>query len=360
MEMGAMTTPEKSAMSPRERVMAALKGQPTDRVPFCLASREVSIRQAGLTFADVWADGREYVRAQARLVRWLGLDMAFDLWCNVGVDEALGAKVELPPDNPPWVARRPFLKEKADMRRLRLDYDSSKDGRLPMILDVVRGLRAELGPDVPISAWISPPFRTACMLRGSSQLYLDLLLDPGFVLELLEILGGPCARFGLDLADAGADFICISNPTANQDCISRELYERFSHHSTKRLFDFLKGERPGLLTMFHTCGLWDDRLDLVAAESVDVLHVDKVDLGALKRAHGQKLTIMGKVSAVDALLQGTPEAVLEEARSDIREGWPGGRFLLSANCTVPPAAPAENLLAMAQAARETAGGGAGL
>jgi uroporphyrinogen-III decarboxylase len=191
------------------------------------------------------------------------------------------------------------------------------------------------------------------MLRGTSAFYLDMLLDPDFAHGLVELVQEPCARFGRALADAGADIICISNPVANQDCVSREHYELFAHHSTKALFDDLKSHAPGLKTMFHTCGSWADRFDLVAAESVDVLHVDKADIRALKRAYGH-LTVMGKVAAVDTLLRSDPAAVEAEAAADIAEGAGGGRFILSANCTVPPATPLENLLALRRAVEAAA------
>jgi uroporphyrinogen decarboxylase len=335
-------------MTSRERILEAISHREPDRVPLVIASREIAIRYSGNTFADIWADGNKYVEAQAKLIKDFDIDAAFDIWCTPAVDEALGADMELPEDDAPWIPR-PLLKDKSDLKKLNTKIDPQKDGRMPFLLNVVRGLRAKLGENMPICAWVSPPFRTACMLRGSSQLYLDIMLDPGFVKELLETVIGPCTAYGKALTDAGADIICLSNPVANKDCIRYEHYQEFSHPYNKRMFTDIKAHKD-VKIMYHTCGNWNDRFDLVTAENVDILHVDKVDLAELKQNFGAKITIMGNVKAVDTLLQGTPEQVAAEAAACIAKAAKGGGFFLSADCTVPQGVSPDNLRALANAA----------
>ncbi len=335
-------------MTSRERVMEAIAHREPDRVPIVIASRESAIRYAGYTFADIWADGDRYVEAQSRLIEDFHLDAAFDIWCTPAVDEALGAHLELPPDDAPWIPR-PLLKEKSDIKNLKTKIDPQRDGRMPFLLNVVRGLRAKLGEHIPICAWVSPPFRTACMLRGSSQLYLDIMLDPGFVKELIETVTGPCTAYGKALTDAGADIICLSNPVANKDCIRYDHYKEFSHPYSKRMFSDIKAHKD-VKIMYHTCGNWNDRVDLVTDENVDILHVDKVDLADIKKNFGSKVTLMGNVRTVDTLLQGTPAQVEAEAALCIAKAAKGGGFFLSADCTVPPGVPPDNLRALVNVA----------
>ncbi|MEJ2364616.1 MAG: uroporphyrinogen decarboxylase family protein, partial [Deltaproteobacteria bacterium] len=315
-------------MTSRERIQEAVSHREPDRVPLVIASREIAIRYSGHTFADIWADGNKYVEAQAKLIKDFNIDAAFDIWCTPAVDEALGGYMELPEDDAPWIPR-PLVKDKSDIKKLNTKIDPQKDGRMPFLLNVVRGLRAKLGENIPICAWVSPPFRTACMLRGSSQLYLDIMLDPAFVKELLETVIGPCTAYGKALTDAGADIICLSNPVANKDCIRYDHYKEFSHPYNKRMFTDIKAHKD-VKIMYHTCGNWNDRFDLVTAENVDILHVDKVDLAELKKNLGSKITIMGNVKAVDTLLQGTPAQVEAEAAACIAKAAPGGGFFLSA------------------------------
>ncbi|MEN6437060.1 MAG: uroporphyrinogen decarboxylase family protein [Syntrophobacter sp.] len=334
----------KQQMTSRERVFEAISHREPDRVPIVPASREIAIKHSGYTFADIWADGNRYVEAQAKLIEDFNLDAAFDIWCTPAVDEMLGAHIEFPDNDAPWVPE-PLLKNKADIGKLKTKMDPQKDGRMPFLLNVVRGLRKRLGPDIPIFAWVSAPFRTACMLRGSSQLYLDILRDPGFVKELLETVIGPLTQYGKALADAGADIICTSNPVANNDCIRYSHYKEFSHPYTKRLFGDIKAHKD-VKVMFHTCGNWNDRFDLVTEENVDILHVDKVELEQFKKDWGSKITIMGNVRAVSTMLQGTPEQVEAEAASCITKAAKGGGYFLSADCTVPIGTPTENIRAL--------------
>lgn len=334
----------KTQMTPRERFFEALAHREPDRVPIVIASREISMSYAGYTFADIWADGKKYVEAQAKLIKDFSIDAAFDIWCTPAVDEAMGAVMELPENDAPWIPH-PLIKDKSDIKKLNTKIDPLKDGKMPFLLDVVRGLRARLGNDIPIFAWISAPFRTACMLRGSSQLYLDMLLDPGFVKELIETVIPPLTAYGRALTDAGADIICTSNPVANNDCIKYKHYKEFSHPYTKRLFTDIKAHRD-VKVMFHTCGNWDDRYDLVTEENVDILHVDKVELTQFKKDWGSKITIMGNVKSVATLLQGTPGKVQAEAASCIEKAAKGGGYFLSADCTAPRATPPENLRAL--------------
>ncbi len=333
-------------LTSRERVFEAIAHREPDRVPIVLGSRELAIRYSGNTFGSIWADGRKYVEAQAMLIEQYHLDVAYDIWCTPAMDEALGAHLELPEDDAPWVPK-PLLKDKKDIKKINAKIDPLKDGRMPFLLDVIKGLRARLGHDVPISAWMSPPFRTACMLRGSSDLYLDMMLDPTFVKELLDLVIEPCIVYGKALADAGADIINISNPVANADCIKYAHYKEFSHPYTKRMFGEIKAHKDVKVT-FHTCGNWNDRFDLVTEENVDILHVDKVDLAELKKNFGSKITIMGNVRTVDTLLQGTPEQVVAEAKASIDKAAKGGGFFLSGDCTVPLDTPPENVRALVE------------
>lgn len=331
-------------LTSRERVFEAIAHREPDRVPIVLASRELAIRYSGNTYGKIWADGKRYVEAQAKLINDFKLDVAFDIWCTPAMDEALGAHLELPDDDAPWVPQ-PILKDKSDLKKMNTKIDPLQDGRMPFLLDIVRGLKQKLGDSFPVCAWMSPPFRSACMLRGSSEFYLDLMLDPTFAKELLETLLGPCITYGKALADAGADIICISNPVANAQCIKYEHYKEFSHPYTKRMFGEIKDYKD-VKVMFHTCGNWNDRFDLVTEENVDILHVDKVDLAKLKKNFGSKITIMGNVKTVDTLLQGTPQQVEEEAKACIDEAAAGGGFFLSGDCTVPLDTPIDNIRAL--------------
>jgi uroporphyrinogen decarboxylase len=187
------------------------------------------------------------------------------------------------------------------------------------------------------------------MLRGISNLYMDMVTDPDFVKELQEFCLPKCIDMALELVKSGANVIYITNPIANADCISRDNYYAMVHPFTKKLFKAIKD--TGVRLFFHPCGKWTDRYDLLVDEGADALHVDKVDINWLKENYGDKITIMGNVKTSTTMLLGTPEDVQKEALDCIKKGRKNGGFILSADCVIPRDTPPENLSALVEAAR---------
>ena len=331
-------------MTSLERILAVCQGRIPDRVPFLITSRVFGMRYSGLKLSQAYKDPDAYVGAQLRILKDFELDGVFDIWCTPVVDEALGARMEIPEDDAPWLPE-PFINDKKDISKLKTDINPRKDGRMPYFLDLVSRLKKTVGSDVPVISWISQPFRSACMLRGTTNLYMDLFDDPAFVKELIGITYKALLDYGKALIDAGADIICTSNPVANMDCISRKHYEEFSHPYTKNIFGELKKHGAKAIE-FHTCGRWDDRFDLIGDSNVDIAHIDKVDLQDFKTKYSAKLVAMGNVKSVQTIYQGTQDQVKQETYECLRKGAPGGRYILSCDCEAPRDTPAENMKSM--------------
>ena len=174
--------------------------------------------------------------------------------------------------------------------------------------------------------------------------------DPEFVKDIIEASYEPCLAYGKALVDAGADMIYITNPTASADCISREHYEEFVHASSRKMHQALKAHGAEVV-FFHPCGRWEDRLDLLLDLEVDVLHFDNLDVGSFKSEYDGKCVYMGNVHSIDTLLSGTTTDVENETLDCLRNGAPGGGYILGANCAVPKDTDAAHVRAMAEGIR---------
>ena len=335
-------------MTPMERITAVTRGEEPDRVPFLITSREFGIKYAGMKHAQAYEEPDLYVDSQLRLLEDFEVDGVWDIWCTPAVDEALGAKMDIPDDDPPWIAE-PCVREPGDLAKLKR-VDPEKDGRMPYLLDVVRKLKEAVGPDVPVVAWASPPFRTACMIRGNTELYMDIFDQAEFVKDLLEIACEACTAYGKALVDAGADIIATSNPVANYDCISLDHFKEFAHPYSKKMFGEIK-EHGAKWINFHTCGAWDDRYEL-CVENVDIIHIDQVDIQEFKSRFSDTVVTMGNVKSVVTMLQGSEEAVREETLDCLKKGAPGGRYILSNDCAVPRDTSPGNVRAMVDILRD--------
>lgn len=332
-------------MSPRERVLAAARGQEPDRVPVVPMIRESAIKEAGLTFAECYRHPERYVEAQMRCLRDTGVDAVWDLFGIPALEEAAGSELTLPEDEPPTITD-PVLKERdlAQIRRI----DPVRDGRMPQLIEIVRKLRKSVGPDIPVFAWVSAPFRSACMLRGLSNLFMDMYDDPGFVSDLVDYCVGPSVEFALALAEAGADVIEIGNASASSAMISAQAYAQWVHPSNKAIASELK--KADVVTMMHICGDLNDRADMTFTEGLDIVSFEKLDVPKFKAKYGRDTCLLGYVGSSSTLLRGTYEEVEEEAKQCIRDAGAGGGFILSADCVVPRDTPLENVQAMVRAA----------
>ena len=335
-------------MTPMERMSAVFKKQQPDRVPFLITSREFGIRYSGHKHHEAYENPQMYIESQLKILEDFEADGVWDIWCTPAVDAAIGAKMEFPDDDPPWI-HAPVLNERSDLSKLK-PVDPLTDGYMPYLLDVVRGLKKAVGPDVPVIAWASPPFRTGCMIRGNTTLYLDIYDDPIFVKDLMEFTLANCTAYGKALIDAGADIITTSNPVANYECISLEAFKEFAHPYSVRMFKALKAH-GAMGINFHTCGNWNDRYDL-CVEGVDMLHVDKVDLATFCPKYAKDVVVMGNVRSVDNMLRGTPESVRQEAIECIKKGAPSMRYVMSNDCAVPRDSSPANVKAMRDVVRE--------
>ena len=324
-----------------------------DGIPVVTNTCVFNMKHFGKKYISCLVDPREYVEIELMCYKKFGYDGVWTISPMEAVGEALGSKLRFFEDDVPAIAE-PILKEPQDLKKLiREDRDITLHHRIRFLCEVVSDLKRAIGNETMVMANAHSVFRLAGMLRGINNLYMYLVLNPNFVKDLQDFCLPKCVDFALELAEAGADMIVVTNPIANASCISRKMYASQVHPYTKKLYQAIK-ETPAKLA-FHPCGQWDDRFDLLIEEAPDVLWVDKVDLAWLKDKYGEKVCIMGNVKTTETMLQGTSKQVEDEALECIRKGSRNGGFILSADCALPRDVPAENLQALIDTARRYTG-----
>ena len=337
-------------MTAYERVMAALNFTEPDRVPLVPSTRFASVKYAGYTLAQVYQDNGKYVEAQERVVNDFRLDAAWDLAGVYYVSRCLGQKMLLPEDDPPS-ALEPFINSPRDLERLaELERGLNEATIVQYQLDLDRKLRDRLGRDIPLIAYVESPFYLACVLRGTKEFYLDMYKQPTFARDLLAAATAICKRYSSLLANEAIDILYTACPQASRTMISKKLYLEYVHANFNEVFGFFRNVLKKKI-LFHVCGDWTDRFDLLVEEGPDILHVDKVDLRWLKEVCGQKVTLNGNVDTTK-LLVGTPQEIEQEAWECIEAAAPGGGFLLGGACALGRDTPAANMQALATAVAE--------
>jgi hypothetical protein len=220
-------------------------------------------------------------------------------------------------------------------------------------------VRAATGGTVSVHGEVFSPFTHFMELFGYEAALLALVSDPAKASALLEQLTAPAIAWGVAQARRGVDAVLVSSAFAGAGFISRAMYERFVLPHERRLHLALQTE--GVPTYTHTCGRLGDRLDLLAAtatngvDTLDPPPLGDLELAKAKRRIGDRLFIKGNMNAVALLAAQTPAEVIAAASACLRDGQPGGGYILSTACSVAPRVEPWKLELLTPLAEELAG-----
>jgi uroporphyrinogen-III decarboxylase len=373
-------------MTGRERMDAAMRPalrSAPDRVPvMCQLALGHYFLNAGLPPVDIWYDSNAFADALVTMQRRYGFDgILVNLpgrdpgWRDAiaGIEERdgetlirwiEGATSIVPRDDNPRVRRKAPSFEAIDPDRLHYIEPHDRIGvvmleRFPPWQSATLRRVRELAPDISVHGEVFSPFSQLAELLGIAEVMLALIDDPSKVRACVDRLAGGAAELGTDLLTAGADAVLISSAFAGAGFISRRHYEEFVLPFEQRTIERIRAAAPQAIVYTHTCGAIGDRLDLMQAtgtDGIDTLDpppLGTVDLAEARRQLDPRLFIKGNIDPVNTVLRGTPQECYEAAEQRIAAAGTSG-FILSTACSVPPRAPAENILAIARAAREWA------
>ncbi len=337
-------------MTSRDRVYAALRREPVDRIPiFMWFHPETARRLAALLEIPV-----------GRVAEAMGDDIR-QTWVNnnyamEGIVHDREGESHVDFWGIKWVkygafnqiAEYPLLH--ADRREV-LDYpfpETHLDELVGLMAPVIRDRR-----DLFIGCDVSPcVFEMYWRLRGVEMANLDILADPNLAQEMFR----RCAEFSIRLGELACDrfpldwFWTGDDVAGQQSMIMNPAVwrEQIKPH-LRRVFDV--GKRRGLWVAYHSCGAVRDIIGDLVEMGLDVLNPVQcncpgMDPLEIKREFGKDLAFMGGVDTQGVLPMGTAGDV-RRATAHLIEGMTadGGGYILAASHTVPPETPDDNIFA---------------
>ena len=338
-------------MTSIERVRRVIRGEPVDRLPAQPMTMMFSAKHAGIPFIDYTKDGRKMAEAQLKYVEDYELDCL--LTCSDParevIDIAGDASVDWFTDQGPAInEERAALSDKLQLRTYKVP-DPLGGGRMHDRVKSIEIMREKAGPGMSIVGWVEGPLALAAELRGLNTIMLDFGDDPEFVRDLLRFSADVAIAYAPAQIAAGADTIGMSDAAAG--LIGPTLYEEFLWEEQKRVYDTIKKNHPDVLLRQHMCGRIDRLYPKMAELPVDIYEIDfPANLALAREQLGPTRTLMGNVSTITDLLEGTPEMVYEACRR-CHETC-GKYFIVGAGCEVSPLTPPENLRAMIRYAQD--------
>lgn len=368
-------------MTPKERMIAALRHIEPDRVPTGengvdgrlveqILGRQTLFNMGMKELEALWGGRREevvhdYCTAHVGLARKLEWDYvrvpfvpaatAFQRPQMTGPHSWIdneGYEVHFNPDAGNVIVRKHFPN---------LTVDDLPDPEKPFTVDAtqleaIRYTVKELGKTHFIIAR-SPLDGTFPWLEtiGMEEFLISMMTNPDFVSHAIDVYVTHSIEYFKAMKDAGVDAIMTTDDYCDNrgPMMGKKLFRKFILPGIRRQSEAIHG--LGLYFIKHTDGnLWDILGDLIDS-GIDGWHGIQprigMDLALLKERFGDKLCLFGGVDC-ETLIAGTPETVREEVRHAIRHAGPGGGLVVTNSNVIQPGTQLENYYGMRNAIRE--------
>ena len=364
-------------MTPKERVLTALKHQEPDRVPTGEFATDHSVIGEALGRQTYWRGKRRYHEAL-----WDGRrDEVVDSMKRDIVDFTLKLGIDMVPVNAVPHKDYPIRKPK------QLDEDTWEDERGSILKyshqteDIGMHRRGDKTPP-PLDFELPPEpdesemelvsyvieklgkthfifcrpgrFHGLGAISGWSQdMFIRVADDPEGVRDQ-ELRGAeglrsaiePFAKAGVDGVAIGADYGFNSGPF-----VSPPTFTKIYYPGLKRRCEIV--HEFGLPCLFHACG--DNRpiLGQMVDAGIDAYQaiqpIERIE--QLKEQYGDRLVLWAGVST-DTLARGTPEEVRNQTLFTLKHCAPGGGLLLSSSHSVVVRTPLANYQTMVDVIKE--------
>ena len=336
------------AMTPRERVLAAMKQEKLDRPPVAVFTQSATIDQMNainVFWPEAHSDAKMMCELGAAQATVFGFEAVRSSFCLTAEAERLGCVVDPgKKDRTPMLKKHPFhfdpmSGEYDEPNGVMSPEEFIKGGRPAVILEATRLMKEKYGIEYAVIAGNTGPFTLAGHLVSTENLVFGIMMDPDKVKEWVDAVNPIIKTYSQALADAGADVIQMSEPSASTDLLSPDMFTEYSGSYVKSSLACVNGAD----TVLHICGDTLPILDLMCDTGVTGLSIEeKVDsVEAVKHVNG-RAALVGNVGVVFPLLQGTP-ADCEAAGKRIAAA---GFNIVSPGCGLSALIPGDNLKAL--------------
>lgn len=330
-------------MNSRERVLNLFKGEPVDRVP-CFSGMgnitEEGINKLGYKFAAIHSDAKMLADTAATTYKLFGFEsgvVPVDLCVEA---EAMGCAINVYPHAEGILY--PTIKEKLihkeDEMDIKLPSDLASRGRVGLICDAIRLLKADIGNDVAVGSYVLGPFTLAGQVMELNDLLKLSFKKVDKVSKLLDLMADAIIVVAKEYEKAGVDFITVREMGATSDVLSPRVFKNLIMPPLQKILKELKA--PSVL---HICGKTNDIITFMMEAGPSAVSVEqKNDVAESRKKLGKDALIFGNYDPYNVLVSGDENLVRSTMRQCIDSGvsavWPG--------CDIWPTVPPQNMRAM--------------
>jgi MtaA/CmuA family methyltransferase len=333
-------------MQQRERLLKRLRREPTDRAPFICPGGMMSMvvteimDSVGSSWPEAHADAVKMAALTLGANRLAGVENAGVPFCMTVEAEAMGAEVTLGSKGSEPRVTSYAMETLSDLGNLK--PIATGEGRAGVCIEAIRILK-RAAPDVPIVANLSGPVSLASSLVDPLVYYRALLSDKAAVHKFAAFLYDNLVRFGDAMIDAGADVVCVADPSATGELIGRKSFAEFVLPYINGMAEHFR-EKKGVPVIVHICGDVRSLGTVLADVSAEAISIDAVvGIRTLREMAPNRLA-MGNVSTY-MLEKGRPDAITKRGKRCVASG----ADILAPACGISPITPIKNITALSRA-----------
>ena len=339
-------------MTPRERVLAAMRKEKLDRPPVAVFTQSATIGQmkaVGYSWPAAHSDPKMMAELGAAQATVFGFEAVRSSFCLTAEAERLGCVVDPGKENStPMLKKHPFTADFDPMNQSYKDpnlmdpEEFIKGGRPATVIEATRIMAEKYGKEYAVVAGNTGPFTLAGHLVSTENLVFGIMIDPEKVKEWVSAVNPIVKTYTQALSDAGADIIQMSEPSSSTDLLSPDMFMEYSGDYVKNSLACVKDA----YSVLHICGDTSMILPLMADTGVTGVSIEeKVDSAEGVRINNGRVALVGNIGVVNPLLQGTPEDCAAAAKRIAAAGF----NVVSPGCGLSALINDENLKAVVKA-----------
>jgi len=331
-------------MTGKELIYKAFNGEATERAPWIPYTGVQIANLKGYNAEEILKDADKLTECLLESNRQYSPDgqpVVFDLQIEA---EVLGCELLWAVDSPPTVSAHPL----ADTKEIPGKIPGKDEGRIPMVLEVMRNMKEKIGETTALYGLVCGPFTLASHLR-STNIFMDMYDDEGYVKNLMAYATDVAIAVADYYIDAGMDVLGSVDPLISQ--ISPDMFEQFMAADYKRFFDHVRSR--GAYSSFFVCGDATKNLDVMAQTGPDCLSIDEnIDIVEAKKVTDKYgILISGNLQLTVVMLLGNQKDN-QKAAIELMDKMGNKGFILAPGCDMPFGVPVENIVGIGQAVQD--------
>ncbi len=191
----------------------------------------------------------------------------------------------------------------------------------------------------------------------SDKMIFDFYDNPDLMAEIFDFYKTYTLARVKGLIRAGVDEILVQGSNSSMSLINPDIYRKYVLPLNIEITKL--ANEMDCIVHLHTCG----RSKLVVEMNMEKAHFNiieplekppsgDVDIAEIKRRFGKRVALKGNLLTSGKLMHGTPRDVEQEVIATLRAAGKGGGFILSSGDQVGGNTPLENLQAMIDAGKK--------